>query len=132
LIFFPNSKDTETQHPNVYLSVFIGASIGFLSGLIGIGGGIILSPLLVMLRWTNQKQTAAISALFIFVNSLSGLGGQLSKGIEFQSGMLVFVGIAFAGGNLGAWFGAIKFNQQVLKYLLAIVLLVASIKLLLT
>jgi uncharacterized membrane protein YfcA len=46
--------------------------------------------------------------------------------------MLVFVGIAFAGGNLGAWFGAIKFNQQVLKYLLAIVLLVASIKLLLT
>ena len=85
-----------------------------------------------MLRWTNQKQTAAISALFIFVNSLSGLGGQLSKGIEFQSGMLVFVGIAFAGGNLGAWFGAIKFNQQVLKYLLAIVLLVASIKLLLT
>ena len=132
LIFFPNSKDTETQHPNVYLSVFIGASIGFLSGLIGIGGGIILSPLLVMLRWTNQKQTAAISALFIFVNSLSGLGGQLSKGIELQSGMLVFVGIAFAGGNLGAWFGAIKFNQQVLKYLLAIVLLVASIKLLLT
>jgi uncharacterized membrane protein YfcA len=110
----------------------IGACIGFLSGLIGIGGGIILSPVLLLLAWTDQKQTAAISALFIFVNSMSGLAGQLTKGIEFQSGMVAFVGVAFAGGSLGAWFGARRFNQNILKYLLAVVLLMASIKLLLT
>jgi uncharacterized membrane protein YfcA len=87
---------------------------------------------LLLLAWTNQKQTAAISALFIFVNSMSGLAGQLTKGIEFQSGMVAFVGVAFVGGSLGAWFGARRFNQNILKYLLAIVLLMASIKLLLT
>jgi uncharacterized membrane protein YfcA len=100
--------------------------------LIGIGGGIILSPILLMMRWTNQKQTAAISALFIFVNSLSGLAGQLSNGLELQSGMMSYVAVAFCGGTIGGWLGAGKFNQQILKYLLAIVLLVASLKLLLT
>jgi uncharacterized membrane protein YfcA len=59
--------------------LFIGAFIGLLSGMIGIGGGIILSPVLLLLKWTDQKQAAAISALFIFVNSLSGLAGQLTK-----------------------------------------------------
>ena len=132
LIVFPNKDNDDLKKSTVFLSLLIGACIGFLSGLIGIGGGIILSPVLLLLAWTNQKQTAAISALFIFVNSMSGLAGQLTKGIEFQSGMVAFVGVAFVGGSLGAWFGARRFNQNILKYLLAIVLLMASIKLLLT
>jgi len=132
LIAFPNKDNDDLKKSTVFLSLLIGACIGFLSGLIGIGGGIILSPVLLLLAWTNQKQTAAISGLFIFVNSLSGLAGQLTKGIEFQSGMVAFVGVAFVGGSLGAWFGARRFNQNILKYLLAIVLLMASIKLLLT
>jgi len=132
LIAFPNKDNDDLKESTVFLSLLIGACIGFLSGLIGIGGGIILSPVLLLLAWTNQKQTAAISALFIFVNSMSGLAGQLTKGIEFQSGMVAFVGVAFVGGSLGAWFGARRFNQNILKYLLAIVLLMASIKLLLT
>jgi hypothetical protein len=70
-----------------------------------------------------------MSALFIFVNSLSGLGGQLTKGIQFSADMMVYVAIAFVGGLLGAWFGAIRFNQNVLKYSLALVLLVAAWKL---
>jgi len=132
LLFFPNKAYGDLKQSTLLLSLLIGASIGFLSGLIGIGGGIILSPVLLLLAWTDQKQTAAISALFIFVNSLSGLAGQLTKGIEFQSGMFSFVGVAFAGGSFGAWFGARRFNQNILKYLLAVVLLMASIKLLLT
>jgi uncharacterized membrane protein YfcA len=129
---YPNTDDSELKKNTIGLTIIIGASIGFLSGLIGIGGGILLSPILLMLHWSNQKQTAAISALFIFVNSASGLAGQLSKGIKFETDMLTFVAVAFIGGILGAWLGAKKFNQSVLKYILATALLVASIKLLLT
>jgi len=132
LVAFPNKTIDELKTPDVFVSLLIGAIIGFLSGLIGIGGGIILSPVLLLLAWTNQKQTAAISALFIFVNSLSGLAGQITKGIDFQSGMMAYVGVAFFGGSLGAWSGAKRFDQTVLKYLLAMVLLMASAKLLLT
>ena len=132
LIAFPNKDINDLKQSTLFLSLLIGACIGFLSGLIGIGGGIILSPVLLLLAWTNQKQTAAISALFIFVNSLSGLAGQLTKGINFQSEMFILVGVAFAGGSVGAWLGARKFNQNILKYLLATVLLMASVKLLLT
>jgi len=132
MLFFRNADEQELKDGTTGLSLLIGAVIGFLSGLIGIGGGIILSPVLLMLKWTNQKQTAAISALFIFVNSLAGLGGQLSKGMVVESGMFIFAGIAFAGGTLGGWLGASRFNQQILKYLLAVVLLMASLKLLLT
>ena len=132
LAAFPNKDYYDLKPSTLFLSLLIGACIGFLSGLIGIGGGIILSPVLLLLAWTNQKQTAAISALFIFVNSLSGLAGQLTKGINFQSEMFVLVGVAFAGGSVGAWFGARKFNQNILKYLLATVLLMTSVKLLLT
>lgn len=132
LAAFPNKDYYDLKQSTLFLSLLIGACIGFLSGLIGIGGGIILSPVLLLLAWTNQKQTAAISALFIFVNSLSGLAGQLTKGINFQSEMFILVGVAFAGGSVGAWFGARKFNQNLLKYLLATVLLMASVKLLLT
>lgn len=131
-LFFTNIRVEEIRQNNIYLSVFIGAAIGFLSGLIGIGGGIILSPILLLLKWTDQKQTAAISALFIFVNSLSGLVGYMTKGIEFSQDMFTYVIIAFAGGLLGSYFGSLKFNQNILKNILAIVLLVAGIKLLLT
>jgi uncharacterized membrane protein YfcA len=132
MLFFPNTDESELKEGNIGLSIFIGATIGFLSGLIGIGGGIILSPVLLMMRWTNQKQTAAISALFIFVNSLSGLAGQLSTGLVLQSSMVSYVAVAFCGGTIGGWLGAGKFNQQILKYLLTIVLFVAALKLLLT
>lgn len=131
-LFYRNYTDEELKENNILGSIAIGGSIGFVSGLIGIGGGIILSPILLLLRWTNQKQTAAISAMFIFVNSLSGLIGQITKGISLNVSMFEFVGIAFVGGLLGSWLGAFKFNQQFLKYALAIVLAFASYKLLFT
>lgn len=129
-LFFANIKVEDLKKSNIFLSLLIGAVIGFLSGLIGIGGGIILSPVLLLLKWTDMKQTAAISALFIFVNSLSGLAGQFTKGINFSPGMYGYVAVAFVGGICGAYFGALKFRSNILKYMLAIVLIVAAFKLL--
>ena len=131
-LFFANLKPTEIKKSNIGLSLFIGAAIGFLSGLIGIGGGIILSPVLLLLKWTDMKQTAAISALFIFVNSLAGLAGQLTKGIQFSPDMYLYVVIAFVGGVCGAYFGSLRFKQTLLKYMLAMVLAMAAYKLLFT
>lgn len=128
-MFFSNTEVTDMKKPSIILSIIIGGIIGLLSGMIGIGGGIILSPILLLLKWTNQKQTAAISALFIFVNSISGLAGQLVKGIAFNSSMFGYVAVALAGGMFGSYFGAQKFNQPVLQKILAAVLLIAAIKL---
>ena len=130
--FFKNTDPKDFKPSNIPLSLTIGGIIGLLSGMIGIGGGIILSPILLLLKWTDQKQTAAISAAFIFVNSVAGLGGQLIKGFEFNSHMLAYVGIAFVGGICGAYFGALKFPQTVLKNVLAVVLALAAYKLLFT
>ena len=128
-LFFKNPDPKDMRASGFWLSLLIGGLVGFLSGMIGIGGGIILSPILLLLKWTNQKETAAISALFIFVNSIAGLAGQFSKGIHFSPDMIGYVVIAFAGGLCGAWLGSIRFPQTVLKNLLALVLIVASWKL---
>ncbi|REJ81006.1 MAG: sulfite exporter TauE/SafE family protein [Bacteroidetes bacterium] len=124
-------KDPEgLRDANMTLSVVIGAGIGFLSGLIGIGGGIILSPLIVLLHYARMKETAGVSALFIFVNSLSGLAGQIKTGVQFDSQMVYMVLVAFAGGALGAYYGVNKFNNVMLKRFLAFVLVIACFKLL--
>ena len=131
-LFFSNFKNVETKPLQIIPALLIGAAIGLLSGLIGIGGGIILSPILLLMRWSTMKQTAAISALFIFVNSLSGLMGQLTKGINFSADMLMYVVVAFAGGLLGAYVGSLKLKTVMLKNILAAVLLVAAYKLIFT
>jgi uncharacterized membrane protein YfcA len=133
-LFFSNIQVDKQKKHSLIPAIAIGAGIGFLSGLIGIGGGIILSPVLLLLRWADMKQTAAISALFIFVNSLSGLAGQFNspKGIHFTTDMYLYVIIAFAGGLAGAYFGSIRLKQGILKYMLATVLLIAAVKLLFT
>lgn len=130
--FFKNVDDSELKPHNTTIAVVTGGVVGLLSGMIGIGGGIILSPILLLLHWTNQKQTAAISAAFIFVNSVAGLGGMVTQGISFTGDMMMYIVVAFTGGLLGAYLGSKKFNQNVLKYVLATVLLMASYKLLLT
>lgn len=130
--FFKNVDDSELKPHNTAIAVVTGGVVGLLSGMIGIGGGIILSPILLLLHWTNQKQTAAISAAFIFVNSVAGLGGMVTQGISFTGDMMMYIIVAFTGGLLGAYLGSKKFNQNVLKYVLATVLLMASYKLLLT
>lgn len=130
--FFKNVEESKLKPHNTVIAVVTGGVVGLLSGMIGIGGGIILSPILLLLSWTNQKQTAAISAAFIFVNSLAGLGGMITQGVSFNQDMIMYIVVAFTGGLLGAYFGSKKFNQNILKYVLATVLLMAAYKLLLT
>ncbi len=114
---------------NLPLALVIGAAIGFLSGLIGIGGGIILSPVILLLGWGNMKQTAAVSALFIFVNSISGLFGFISKGGILPTSSLPVIALAVIGGIAGGYFGSKKFNTLTLRKVLAVVLGIAIFKL---
>ncbi len=126
-------KETEqTKEVQWSWALLIGGIIGFLSGMIGIGGGIILSPIILLLHWGNMRQTAAVSALFIFTNSISGLAGLLSKGVQISSDIYVLVLIAVSGGILGAYYARKKFSNKTLKQILAIVLVIACIKLLTT
>ena len=123
-------KETLTvKKVNLPFALVIGGMIGFFSGLIGIGGGIILSPVILLFNWGKVKDAAAISALFIWVNSAAGMAGQLEKGIELSNESWIFVSIAVIGGFFGSYFGSVKMNNTAVRYLLAFVLLLASIKL---
>ncbi len=129
LLGFQTQASKAESRPQLLIALAIGALIGFLSGMIGIGGGIILSPVILLLHWADMKKTAAVSALFIFVNSLAGLAGLFTKGIQLESQMIWMLLIAFAGGALGSYFGAGHFENKKLKWILAVVLLIASVKL---
>jgi uncharacterized membrane protein YfcA len=111
------------------LALLIGALIGFMSGLIGIGGGIILSPVLLLLGWATMKQTAAVSALFILVNSVAGLLGFISKGESLPISSFLVIAIVAVGGILGGYYGSKKFNTVTLRNILALVLGIAIFKL---
>jgi len=123
-----NRKEVHNKISVVGL-VFTGLCIGFFSGLIGIGGGIILSPLLLLLAWTNMKETAAVSALFIFVNSIAGILGQKVMGLNLNVNLISMVGLVILGGFVGAFFGAGKWSKFVLEKVLAFVLVIAIYKL---
>ena len=108
---------------------FIGAAIGLVSGMIGMGGGILLSPILLLMGWSTMKQTAAISAIFIFLNSIAGIAGQLKTGFDLSSQILSIIVFVLIGGSAGAYFGAGKLPPKGMKYVLALVLVVAAGKL---
>jgi uncharacterized membrane protein YfcA len=123
---------TGGKEVNTLAAPGIGAVIGFLSGLIGIGGGILLSPVLLLLGWAAMKETATISALFITVNSLAGLLGNASSGFHLDPQILWLAGVAVAGGTLGSYLGANYFSGILLKRILAFVLVIAALKLVFT
>jgi uncharacterized membrane protein YfcA len=113
----------------LWQGIIVGGIIGFFSGLIGIGGGIILSPIILLFHWGKMKEAAAVSALFIWVNSAGGLIGQLSSGINLNMQSFGLVAIALIGGVFGAYYGSNKLNNQNLRYLLATVMAIACVKL---
>ncbi len=114
---------------NYFISLIIGTLIGFFSGLIGIGGGIILTPLILLLKWGNVKTAAGVSSLFIFFNSISGFLGLIFLEIHLSNNSFLLLILAIIGGLIGSYYGSRKWNNKILKYLLAIVLFIASFKL---
>lgn len=122
-------KEEKSNTLNPIIGVFIGGIIGLLSGMIGIGGGIILSPLLLLFRWSSIKEAAAISALFIFVNSVAGLAGLKTWIPLDQSQMIYWLIASLIGGFIGATWGSQIASNQKVKWILALVLVIASLKL---
>jgi len=116
----------------IWQGLIIGGLIGFFSGLIGIGGGIILTPVILLLHWGGMKEAAAVSALFIWVNSGAGLMGQFTSGATLSSQSFVLIALALIGGWFGSYYGSKKLNNSALRYLLAFVLIIASVKLFFT
>jgi uncharacterized membrane protein YfcA len=128
--FFGRSADAQRSVP-LFAALGIGAVLGLVSGMIGIGGGILLSPILMLCCWADAKTTAATSALFILVNSAAGIMGVLSSGEVLRSEMLPWILAAIGGGLLGSWIGASRLPELRLRQALGLVLLFASVKLML-
>ena len=129
MLFMSRTENEKSKQLPFQAGLTIGALLGFISGLIGIGGGIILSPILIIFRWASLKETAAVSAMFIFLNSASGLFGLGNTGLNLNSEMITMTGMAIIGGIAGSYAGSFKWQYEKLKYALALVLLIASFKL---
>ena len=133
LLYQFKNEETENREVPTWIALTAGGVIGLLSGMIGIGGGIILSPLMLLMKWSKLKETAAVSALFIFVNSLSGLYGQISKGgFQIPENLQWAILATILGGLFGSYFGSQKFNLPTLRYMLALGLVIACAKLMFT
>ena len=118
-----------SQAPPFWLALLSGAVIGLLSGMVGIGGGIILSPLIILMRWGTPKQAASTAAGFIFVNSLSGLLGRLLGG-NFMFGELGawLLPVGILGALAGSYLGARRFSGLWTRRVLGVVLLIAVVR----
>lgn len=129
LFLFRPANDTVDREPKRIVAIPTGGALGLLAGLTGTGGGIFLTPLLLLMRWARTKTVAATSALFILVNSIAGLLGNLSSTRNLPTFAFVLVGAAAIGGTAGSYFGSWQFNHIVIKRLLAVVLTIAGAKL---
>ena len=120
------SQNMPTKTPSPAIAVPVGAGLGLLAGLTGVGGGIFLSPLLLLMRWANPRTTAGVSAAFILVNSLAGLIGGW-KGIgQLPAAAPLWAVAAIAGGALGSHVGSRKMTGPAIRRMLAVVLVVAA------
>lgn len=125
------AADTIRREPPRGLAFLAGAGLGFLAGLTGVGGGIFLSPLLLIAGWADLRTTAATSAAFILVNSAAGLLGQAATLEMLPDDVLLWGAAAVLGGLLGSYLGSRRLGGPALRATLAAVLVVAGVKLLL-
>jgi uncharacterized membrane protein YfcA len=135
ILWFQNSFQPKTSSSVIadkpLIRLGLGGGIGFLSGIVSIGGGIFLSPILHLLNWDQAKKISALASVFILVNSISGLAGQLTRNStidwKFVTPLLLSV---FVGGQIGSRLGAKKFNEVYIKRITAILIFVVAFKVL--
>ena len=133
LYFFWNPDNDEVgPAPALPIAIASGGVLGFFAGLTGTGGGIFLTPLLLVMRWARTKQAAATSALFILVNSIAGLAGNASSVGSIPALVWPMAIAAVAGGTAGSYLGSRRYPVAIIKRLLAAVLVIAGLKLLFT
>jgi uncharacterized protein len=116
----------------IYLGLTIGAVIGLLSGLIDIGGGVFLSPIIIMAGWTTVKNASGVAALFILCNSITALAGNLAAVNKIEFNIICWIIAVVLGGFTGSYLGTKKLNNKLIITLLFFVLMSAGIKFLLT
>lgn len=131
-LIFRRSDPPNPKPPPRPVAVTIGGALGFLSGLTGTGGGIFLTPLLLILNWARIREAAAVSALFILVNSIAGLVGYLRANQSMPTLAFILAGAALLGGAIGSYLGSRRFAVRTISVLLASVLVIAGLKLLFT
>ncbi|OZA05438.1 MAG: hypothetical protein B7X95_06465 [Methylophilaceae bacterium 17-44-8] len=113
-------------------AIAAGGGIGLLSGLTGTGGGIFLTPLLIFMGCADAKKAAAVSALFVLLNSISGLAGNIAATKSLPPYIISMLIAVALGGGLGAYVGSRRIQSPAIKKLLAVVLLIAGLKLIFT
>jgi uncharacterized protein len=128
----PVKKSEQPKSVPIAWALVLGISIGLLSGLTGVGGGIFLSPVLLFMGWAEARQTAGISAPFILLNSIAGLSGHLFSISTLPSAIPIWAVAAIAGGYIGADYGSRRFGNITIKRLLATVLVIAGGKMIIS
>ena len=128
---YSRSKETETKKMHLPYGLGIGGAIGLISGLIGVGGGIFLSPIIISANWTTVKKASGIAALFILCNSVAGLSGHFAGLNKIDHYIIYWIPAVVLGGLLGSHLGTVKLNTKVIIACLFLVLLTAGIKFLL-
>lgn len=128
----PHVSDTDSQKQSMLKATSVGSGIGLLSGMVGIGGGIFLSPFLHIIKWDKAKNIAALASFFILVNSISGLAGQwlqnsIHVDLAWSWPLLVAV---FLGGQIGSRLATRKFNHDTIRRITAVVIFIAAFKIL--
>ncbi|MCL6684125.1 sulfite exporter TauE/SafE family protein [Sphingomonas alba] len=121
-----------THAPPLAITLPSGAALGLLAGLTGTGGGIFLSPLIILFGWEDARKTSGVAAAFILLNSAAGLLGNVASVQHLPAALPILVASVFAGALLGTWLGVSRLPRHRLLQGLAIVLVIAAFKLLFT
>ena len=129
-MLFDSSKKNEKPPviPPIWLSLLLGAGIGFTGGLIGIGGGILLSPILLLTNWAGPQLTAGTIAVCVLVNSISGLLGHWSTSMQLPPQLPIWGAVALVGGWIGAEIGSRKLSATTIRRMLGLILLLAGLR----
>lgn len=125
-----DGEASEVLRPSIAVALVAGAALGFLSGLTGVGGGIFLSPLLLLLGWARVKEVSAVAALFILVNSIAGLLGHVGSLQTVPRYVPILAAAAMTGGITGSFFGSRRLPASGIVRALSVVLIIAGFKLL--